>query len=91
MKNVVYKIPLGGRAKPLVGHSLVPLPPDEHLSTKFIECIPDCFLFQNVKEPIRFRSDNVPSLLDLIFTNGFKSVNTAKTGKNDHVISNFNF
>ena len=42
---------------------------ENHISSRFIECIRDCFLFQHVLAPTRFRSDNVPSILDLIFTN----------------------
>ena len=43
---------------------------ETHISTKFIECVRYCFLFQDVIEPTRrFRADNIPSILDLIFTN----------------------
>ena len=42
---------------------------EAHMSTKCIECIRDCVLFQHVMEQTRFRYDNVPSLLNLIFTN----------------------
>ena len=42
---------------------------ETHISTKFIECIRDCFLFQHVMEPTRYRSNNVLSILDLIFPN----------------------
>ena len=63
---------------------------EAHISTKFIECIRDCFLLQHVMEPTRFRSDNVPSLLDLIFTNEENMVLNLSTlpglGKSDHVI-----
>ena len=46
-------------------------------------------------EPTRFRSDNVPSLLDLIFTNEENIVLNLSTlpglDKSDHVILNFSF
>ena len=40
-------------------------------------------------EPTSFRSDNVSSLLDLIFTNEENMV--LKLGKSDHIILNINF
>ena len=68
---------------------------ETHISTKFIECIRNCFLFQHVMEPTRYRSDNVPSILDLIFTNEENMVLNLSMlpglGKRDHVILNFNF
>ena len=33
-----------------------------------MECVRDCLLFQNVKEPTRFRHGQNPSLIDLTFT-----------------------
>ena len=42
---------------------------ETHVSTRFIECIRNSFLFQHVQEPTRYRSENAPSILDLIFTN----------------------
>ena len=35
----------------------------------FIDTVPDCFLTQHIKEPTRGRSDHIPSLIDLLFTN----------------------
>ena len=43
---------------------------ETHTSTRFIECIRDCFLFQHVLEPTRYRTDNVLSISDLVLTNG---------------------
>ena len=42
---------------------------ETHTSTLFLECLRDSFLYQHVKEPTRYRSQNVPSILDLILTN----------------------
>ena len=38
----------------------------EHISSVFLEGIKDCFLFQHVREPTRFREGQIPSILDLI-------------------------
>ena len=40
-----------------------------HLTTKFLEMVRDTYLSQHVTKQTRFRGDNQPSLLDLIFTN----------------------
>ena len=40
-----------------------------HISFKFLEVVRDSFLFQYVKQPTRYRNENTPSLLDLVFTN----------------------
>ena len=42
---------------------------EEHVSSMLLECIRDCFLFQHVKDPTRYRGQNTPSILDLIITN----------------------
>ena len=42
---------------------------ENHISTMFLECLRNCFLFQHVTKPTRYRSQNVPSVLDLILTN----------------------
>ncbi len=42
---------------------------ERHMSTQFLECIKDCFLFQHVQRPTRLREGNVPSILDLVLTN----------------------
>ena len=41
----------------------------EHTSSVFLEGIKDCFLFQYVREPIRFRKGQITSILDLSLTN----------------------
>ena len=42
---------------------------ETHTSTLFLKCLRDSFLYQHVKEPKRYMSKNVPSILDLILTN----------------------
>lgn len=42
---------------------------ENHVASIFLECIRDTYLFQHVKEPTRIRENNVPTTLDLIFTN----------------------
>ena len=68
---------------------------ENHISSRFIECIRDFFLFQHVLAPTRFRSDNVPSILDLIFTNEEYMISDLSflpgLGKSDHMVLIFNF
>ena len=40
---------------------------DEHIATLFQESIRASYLFQYVREPTRYRNDNIPSVLDLVF------------------------
>ena len=42
---------------------------EDHIATLFLENIRDCYLFQHVHEPTRYRHDNTPSILDLVLTN----------------------
>ena len=66
-----------------------------HISSLFLEYLRDCFLFQHVTEPTRYRSQNVPSVLDLILTNeeGIVSDLLYKPclGKSDHLILDFTY
>ena len=68
---------------------------ENHISLRFIECVRDCFLFQHVLEPTRFRSDNVPSIVDQIFTNEEYMISDLSflpgLGKSAHMVLNFNF
>ena len=56
---------------------------------KFYDGVNDVFLHQHVQENTRFRIDQEPSLLDLIFTNEESMVDNleinAPLGKSDHV------
>ena len=53
----------------------------DHESSKFIEAVNDCYLFQHISEPTRFREGQVALILDLVFS----------IGKSDHVSLSFNF
>ena len=65
----------------------------EHISYVFLEGIKDCFLFQHVREPTRFREGQTPSILDLILTNEENMVEKIdyqpSLGKSDHVVLSF--
>ncbi len=62
---------------------------------EFIETVRDCFLYQHVHEVTRGRSENEPSLLDLVFGNeeGMISDLTLDSplGKSDHSMIFYNF
>ena len=68
---------------------------EDHLATIFLESVRDTYLHQHVKEPTRYRSDNIPSLLDLIFTNEEHMVSDLNylpgLGSSDHLQINFVF
>ena len=42
---------------------------ENHITTRFLEAVRDSFLIQHVCESTRFRATDVPSLIDLVFTN----------------------
>ena len=66
-----------------------------HIASKFLEVVRDSYLYQHVKQPTRYRSDNTPSVLDLIFTNEEGMVETVDhcppLGNSDHEILDFKF
>ena len=68
---------------------------ETHTSTLFLECLRDSFLYQHVKEPTRYRSQNVPSILDLILTNEESMVSNLQykpgLGKIDHLVLEFTY
>ena len=68
---------------------------ETHISTLFLECLRDSFLYQHVKEPTRYRSQNVPSILDLILTNEESMVSNLQykpgLGKSDHLVLEFTY
>ena len=64
---------------------------ENHIATQFLECIKDCFLFQDVREPTRYRSQNVPSILDLILTNESKLHYKPGLGKSDQLVLEFTY
>ena len=54
----------------------------------FLDTVNDLFLFQHITKPTRFRQDEIPSLLDLVFTNEQDMVNNLSylppLGSSDH-------
>ena len=65
------------------------------IASQFLECVLDCFLYQHVRHITRFRVGTEPSVLDLLFTNEKKMINsvTHKPGlcKSDHLQLDFTF
>ena len=55
---------------------------------KFIECLQDNYLFQQVTKPTRWRGDDTPHILDLVLTNEENMVNNIEyespLGKSNH-------
>ena len=64
--------------------------PATHGSHKFLEMMHDCFLFQHVHHPTRFRPGETPNVLDLIMTNEEGMVRQLEylpgLGSSDHVV-----
>ena len=56
--------------------------------TRFVNTIHDCFLFQHVKQPTRYREGETSNILDLILTNEEGMIDTIDhypgLGKRDH-------
>ena len=67
----------------------------DHPSTKFIETIRDNFLFQQISTPTRFRQNQQPNTLDLIFTVEEQFIHQVEIshslGPSDHCIISFDF
>ena len=63
--------------------------PVESKEAKFIDIIDECYLYQHANGPTRCRGDDMPSQLDLIFTNELQHM--APLGKSDHQMLKFNF
>ena len=67
----------------------------DHESSKFIEAVNDCYLFQHISEPTRFREGQVALILDLVFSNEELMVSDIEylpsISKSDHVSLSFNF
>ncbi len=66
-----------------------------HVASKFMECLRDCFLYQHVKDPTHYRGSQKPNTLDLLITNEEGMVDNielnAPIGKSHHVCMNFEF
>ena len=62
---------------------------------EFIETVRDCYLYQHIQEPTRGRGSNIPSCIDLIFTNEegmISDINLdSPLGKSDHSVIIFQF
>ena len=69
--------------------------PVESKEAKFIDIIEECYLYQHTNRPTRCRGDDMPSQLDLIFTNELEMVSDvqhmAPLGKSNHQMLKFNF
>ena len=56
----------------------------------FLDTIDDLFLFQHINEPTRYREEETPSLLDLVFTNEQDMISNLvylpPLGNSDHII-----
>ncbi|MEW8548554.1 MAG: reverse transcriptase family protein [Candidatus Thiodiazotropha sp.] len=65
------------------------------LYSRFFDLTQDLFLYQHTMEHTRFRIDQEPSLLDLLFTNDEMMISDIKyeqpIGKSDHVVLKFDF
>ena len=65
--------------------------------SKFFECIQDNFLFQHIVWPTRFRTGQIPNILDLVFTNEEDMIPKdsikidSPIGKSDHSLIIFDF
>ena len=64
-----------------------------HFSHVFVETVQDCYLFQKVTEPTRYRDGNTPHILDLILSTEDQLVRDLKylpgIGKSDHLCLRF--
>ena len=62
---------------------------------EFIETVRDCYLYQHIQEPTRGRGSNIPSCIDLLFTNEegmISEINLdSPLGKSDHSLISFQF
>ena len=69
------------------------VPPEKQHLTHFIETLQECFLYQHVTEPTRYRDNETPNLLDLIISNEEGMVQNLKylppLGESDHVCLRF--
>ena len=67
---------------------------EEQLEHKFIECVRDLYLYQHVKQAIRYRNYQTANILDLIFSNEenlvVKVQHRTSLGSSDHLIFTFN-
>ena len=69
------------------------LPRPDHPTNMFMDTLQDCFLFQHINKPTRFRLGTEPSLLDLVISNEEGMVDNVEylpgLGSSDHLIIRF--
>lgn len=62
---------------------------------KFVDTVQDCYLFQHINTPTRWRGTQIPNILDMILTNDEHIVNnieySSPLGKSDHCMLTFDF
>ena len=65
------------------------------MEADFLDLVNDLFIFQHVNFPTRIREGQVPSLLDLVFTNDENFISEITSlpplGKSDHITISFDF
>ena len=65
------------------------------LDNRFIDCVNECCFTQHITEPTRQRGDDIPTTLDLVFTNEENMIDkleiNAPLGKSDHSVITFDF
>ena len=68
-------------------------PTNKEYLQNFVETLRDCFLFQNVTEPTRYRENDTPNLLDLLITSDNDMVRDIiyhpPIGESDHLCLTF--
>ena len=68
--------------------------PDKKYLTHFLNKLKDCFLYQHVTEPTRYRANETPNLLDLILSSEEGMVQDLEylpaLGESDHLCLRFN-
>jgi hypothetical protein len=65
-----------------------------HIASKFLEKTKDLFIHQHVEQPTRIRGSNIPSTLDLVFTNEENMIDSiqylpplaSKNANSDHLV-----
>ena len=66
---------------------------ENHPASIFLECVRDCYMYQHVTNPTRYREGQEPSILDLIFTNEENAIANVDIGpglgKSDHLFLTF--
>ena len=68
---------------------------EESKEVKFIETVRDCYLYQHITEPTRYRGADEPSVIDLVFTEEATQISELEyqppLGKSDHCVLTFDF